>query len=434
MDTIPLITLDQSLAGTIERLICSNPEHPRAIEEITRGRDAIEYLHIEMPELVFIDFSDERLDGFALLEIMLRDPWLLHGGIVAICRSYKTVKKIDEHKGANIVVTLTVDDLERDLPKVMQIIDKNRRILYQREIGADFVGNISGSFQLENDPIEARCYANLICNFLYNSNKLDANKKFSLNLALYEMLINAIEHGNCGITYEEKSEWLDKGGYIEDLIRERTRDGAIKGETVTFEYALTPGSASFLIADDGEGFNWRELRDCTQEENMMELHGRGILMTKNLVQDLTYNDKGNEVSFGFTYQTDTAQLTPGLFENIDPVEIKQGDTIFEEGEPSNFLYYIVKGKYDVIVNGTTVSSLSADDVFMGEMSFLLNNKRSATVKAATPGKLIEISKKTFVDAIRNKPHYALFLSRLLAQRIQRSNMKSSGSQPAVPAK
>jgi CRP-like cAMP-binding protein len=77
----------------------------------------------------------------------------------------------------------------------------------------------------------------------------------------------------------------------------------------------------------------------------------------------------------------------------------------------------------VIVDGIKVSSLSPDDIFMGEMSFLLNDKRSATIKAETDGRLIEISKKDFVEAIRLKPYYALFLCRLLAQRIERSNIR-----------
>jgi hypothetical protein len=68
---------------------------------------------------------------------------------------------------------------------------------------------------------------------------------------------------------------------------------------------------------------------------------------------------------------------------------------------------------------------SEDDVFLGEMSFLLNNRRSATVKAASGGRLIRVSKREFVDAIKKKPHYALLLARLLAQRIHRINLSSS---------
>jgi CRP-like cAMP-binding protein len=76
-----------------------------------------------------------------------------------------------------------------------------------------------------------------------------------------------------------------------------------------------------------------------------------------------------------------------------------------------------------------VSSLTPDDVFMGEMSFLLNNRRSATVRAETDGTLIRISKRDFVRAIKEKPHYALFLSRLLAQRMARRNTEESTKSP-----
>ena len=67
--------------------------------------------------------------------------------------------------------------------------------------------------------------------------------------------------------------------------------------------------------------------------------------------------------------------------------------------------------------------LNQDDIFLGEMSFLLNNRRSASVKAVTNGALIRISKKEFVAGIKEKPHYSLFLARLLAQRIERLNHK-----------
>jgi len=81
-----------------------------------------------------------------------------------------------------------------------------------------------------------------------------------------------------------------------------------------------------------------------------------------------------------------------------------------------------------LVNDQVVSTMSPEDIFMGEMAFLLDNQRSATVRARTEGTLVGISKKDFIEAIKKKPHYALFLSRLLAQRIQRANLKSVGQQ------
>jgi CRP-like cAMP-binding protein len=75
-----------------------------------------------------------------------------------------------------------------------------------------------------------------------------------------------------------------------------------------------------------------------------------------------------------------------------------------------------------------VGSLSAQDIFMGEMSFLLNERRSATIKAKSAGKLILLTQQTFINIIREYPHYGVFLSKLLAKRLVRSNIQAAAQQ------
>jgi len=421
MYIIPFVTADNIFFSEVTQQAKNCKEEDVHLIQIKTVQQAVEYLNIEMPELIFINFSDTKLDAFALLDTLMIDPWLLHSGILALCKNFDDMQKIEDIRDTNLIVDLLHEELQNSFTKVLTIIFSNRRILFQREISSDLIKNIAGSFKLENDLIELKCYINLICNFLYNSNKLDIDKKFNLKLALNEVLLNAIEHGNCKIDYDEKSAWLDKYGTIDGLIKKRAKDPAIAGKKVTFEYSITPTYAKFFVADEGDGFDWRKVQDATTGENLLKLHGRGILMTQNVVQNLLYNDKGNEVSFEIGYESSEAPMNPGLFDNLKSVDIKEGDILFHKGEPGNFLFFIVKGRYNVIVNDKIVSTLTADDIFVGEMSFLLNNQRSATVKAETGGKLIKVSKKEFVEAIKEKPHYALFLSRLLAQRIQRLN-------------
>jgi len=61
-------------------------------------------------------------------------------------------------------------------------------------------------------------------------------------------------------------------------------------------------------------------------------------MTKMYTKALEYNDKGNEVSFDIDHLKNLSNTQPGLFQNEEIMEVKEGDTVFEEGEPSNFLY------------------------------------------------------------------------------------------------
>jgi anti-sigma regulatory factor (Ser/Thr protein kinase) len=423
MHTIPFIASDPGIMNLVSAISKQFEGDGILFIHLTNYADALEYMTIEMPELVFINFSDTQIDTNSLLNKIMSDSWLLHGGIIGFCKSAMDIEGLENIKGANLIIALSYDDLLDHLPKMINIIFNNRRILYQRGISADFLKSISGSFLLNNDPYEVKCYVNLICNFLYNSNRLKLEQKFNLKLALTELLMNAIEHGNCQISFEEKTEWLEKCLDIGLLIKQKIKDPLIQKRRVILEYTLTEKSGRFMILDEGDGFDWRNIKDVTKDEFLLELHGRGILITRSLVDNLLFNEKGNQVSFEIEFEKEYAGLLPGLFESIPIREIKTGEVIFREGELSNFLYYIVKGKYDVIINDEVLSVLTPDDIFMGEMSFLLNNRRSATVKSHDDGILIEISKKEFVEAVKIKPHYALFLCRLLAQRIQRSNIR-----------
>ena len=431
MNSILCITSEPALLERVMPLLrgCADPgaevPHARTVEE------AMESLNFALPELAFLSFSDPSIDGFQLLAKILEDPWLHFASIIAWCADHDVNGRLEALRGANIVVSLVDDELERYLPKILDIIVKNRRILFQRGFGEDLLRNLSGSFELGNDILEANCYANLLCNFLYNTDRIDEDGKRGLNIALMELLINAIEHGNCGISYEEKSAWLEDGRLMRDLIAQKSLDPAIGQRRALCEYTITPTRSKFTITDQGAGFDWRSLEKARSAENVQRLHGRGIRMTRRYTQNLRYNEPGNQVTFEIEHDDQCSNTIPALFGQATLTPVSAGTTIFHEGERGDFLYYIVKGRYEVSVAGKVVSELTPDDMLMGEMSFLVNQQRSATVRAMTDGALIRLSKREFVQAIKENPHYALFLARQLAQRLQRRNMQVSNAQESA---
>ncbi|HPS56739.1 MAG TPA: ATP-binding protein [Spirochaetota bacterium] len=66
---------------------------------------------------------------------------------------------------------------------------------------------------------------------------------------------------------------------------------------VAIEYTLTPRKVVYVIRDDGAGFDHKKMRDsalATANDELLS-HGRGIAMTTNAFDEVTYNNKGNEV-------------------------------------------------------------------------------------------------------------------------------------------
>jgi anti-sigma regulatory factor (Ser/Thr protein kinase) len=62
-------------------------------------------------------------------------------------------------------------------------------------------------------------------------------------------------------------------------------------------YDKTAKTLRYRIADEGAGFKWRSMLSRTQDACRSEdVNGRGIYLAKSLFPDLTYNDRGNEVT------------------------------------------------------------------------------------------------------------------------------------------
>ena len=385
---------------------------------------AIEYINYQMPPLILINFSDEEIDSFGIMKQIVEDPWLNYGAIIAFFRDSGTLEKINQLEDTNIVLSLQFGEIAQQFPNVLEVVGANPQILFQRAMHKDLLSDISGHFVIANDISIVPFYANLIANYLYNLDFIERERKLGIHLSLSEMLINAIEHGNCGIGGKEKGEALEKGLSIPDLIRERTQDPAVSARRVHFQYAINRDHSSYVIRDEGKGFDWRSHVDV-EEVDILAQHGRGIWMTSGNVDRIEYNDAGNMVTLTVQHRKNMTNSIPLAFGDSELVDFEPGEIVFREGEESTFLYYIAEGEFRVETNNRTLATMNPADILLGEMSFLLEESRSATVIANSPGKLIKISKETFVENIKSNPHYGLFLAKLIAQRLQRLSQRFS---------
>jgi anti-sigma regulatory factor (Ser/Thr protein kinase) len=113
-------------------------------------------------------------------------------------------------------------------------------------------------------------------------------------VGLTELLVNAIEHGNLGITYEEKSKLNAVGNWSEEVDRRLADpENAEKRAVVRFE--RVGSEIHFTIKDEGKGFNWTPFLEV-EPQRAFDTHGRGIAMANLLSFDrLEYIGSGNEV-------------------------------------------------------------------------------------------------------------------------------------------
>lgn len=113
-------------------------------------------------------------------------------------------------------------------------------------------------------------------------------------IGITELLVNGIEHGNLGITYEEKSELNASGRWAEELDR-RLASAEHASQCVDVSFERNEEEIRITIRDEGAGFDWRRYLE-PDPNRIFDTHGRGIVIARRLTFDtLEYRGVGNEV-------------------------------------------------------------------------------------------------------------------------------------------
>ncbi len=113
-------------------------------------------------------------------------------------------------------------------------------------------------------------------------------------IGLTELMVNAVEHGNLGITYEEKSVLLAEGGWAQEVARRLTLPEN-QGKRVDVRFHRSDAELQFTICDRGNGFEWKRYMDI-DPRRAFDRHGRGILMARHVsFASIEYRGTGSEV-------------------------------------------------------------------------------------------------------------------------------------------
>jgi DNA-binding response OmpR family regulator len=113
-------------------------------------------------------------------------------------------------------------------------------------------------------------------------------------IGLSELLVNAVEHGNLGISYAEKSE-MRRNEVWEQEVEARLGDPLLGARRARVVFRRMPDRLTFTISDQGAGFDWQSYLEFAPER-AFDPNGRGIAMARlTSFSSLDYRDSGNIV-------------------------------------------------------------------------------------------------------------------------------------------
>lgn len=103
------------------------------------------------------------------------------------------------------------------------------------------------------------------------------------------------------------------------------------------------------------------------------------------------------------------------------LEFKAGEIIVKDGSPSTEMFVIRTGKVRVFknINGEKVElSVLGKNEMVGEMSLLLDDRRTALLEAATDTVILSLDKSSVMEEIKKDPKFAMVMMKKMAGRIQ----------------
>lgn len=126
----------------------------------------------------------------------------------------------------------------------------------------------------------------------------------------------------------------------------------------------------------------------------------------------------------------TTELKP-LFDKLEPVQIEAKEYLFKEGDRANELYFLISGKMKVLktcgpARTEEISALSSPNI-IGEMAFLIDTPRVASVVAVEKCRLLKFKKSDFQRMLQQQlpiiQKLLLFFSEVLSHRLYELDSK-----------
>ena len=102
------------------------------------------------------------------------------------------------------------------------------------------------------------------------------------------------------------------------------------------------------------------------------------------------------------------------------VDLHGGEQLFEEGEPADGGYIVVRGSVELksVAEGRSGSTVARAGTLIGETAMIVNTIRPATGTALEPTTLLKIPRSVFLRTLEGEPGAATSLRDMMQQRLK----------------
>jgi len=259
------------------------------IDTALDGLEALEKMATNRYDMIVLDRMMPRLDGMGLLRRMKADPsWADVPVIMQTAAASQQDVREGLEAGAYYYLTKPYE------PQALVTLVRN------------VLSDLAERARLVEATTQLNCVVNMLGHGEFTFHTLEEARELAAalsrlckesdaaGLGLSELLINAVEHGNLGITYAEKS-ILRKEMRWEDEVERRLASADFGRRRARVAMRRDGDEIEFTIRDEGAGFDWTKYLEM-DPDRAFDMNGRGIAMARMLgFSNLEYQGTGSTV-------------------------------------------------------------------------------------------------------------------------------------------
>ena len=288
MPTI-LVVDDSPLDRHLEAaLLRKSPDN--TVFEATSGEDALAKIELHLPDLIVTDMMMPNMNGLELVSAV-KDEYPLIPIILVTSQGTERIAVEALQKGAASYVP------KQNVPdELLEIVERVLMATHDVRGRSRLLGRMTDcqySFTLENQ-------IDLVC-ALSSYLREEASRLricpraacLRMGVALEEALLNAYYHGNLELNSSLREENHD---LYQQTASQRAQESPYRDRQIYVTVKISSTQAVYTIRDQGPGFDPNSLPDPTDLANLDRPCGRGLLLMRTFMDQVIYNDRGNEVT------------------------------------------------------------------------------------------------------------------------------------------
>ncbi len=265
------------------------------VEFAENGDDALNKLRTRRPDVVLTDMQMPGRGGLELVAAVRAQ----HPGLPIILMTGQGSEALAvealQRGAANYIPKVQLGDrLINTIDETLSMVRADRT--YERLISC--LRNCDFTFQLDNDPALIDPLVDLVQQMISGMTLTDATGRFRVGSALKEALLNAMYRGNLEVSFQQMQDTRESllSGKTEDICQQRRSERPYFDRRVEVRVSINLRRIEIIVTDQGPGFDPAAVASAKSVEQIDPERGRGLLIMRSFMDEVRFNDRGNEVT------------------------------------------------------------------------------------------------------------------------------------------